>query len=147
MSGFTFLPLQCYGERYDCAVHALAAVAGISYQDAHQLLARMGRRARCRTKHLAHMLPAMRAAGLTMRTVCTPTLARRADLLSYCRPRGTYYVRTTHHSLAVLDHQLVDTWPQQSPRALLRQVIEVSRQNVTPVADSCISSAHNPPTN
>lgn len=123
-------------ERLDCAVHALAAVAAIDYATAHSLLAHAGRRARCRTGG-AVILKALQAAGLMVRPVQVPRGARRAQLLDHLRPKGIYWVRTTGHSLAVIDHLLVCSWPEQSPRALIRQILELRRPSLP---DRCMRS-------
>jgi hypothetical protein len=111
------------GERRDCAVYTLAAVAGIPYADAHAALKAAGRRARCGTKTRV-MQAALLACGLRVERRMYPRAPRRL-VLDHVRPLGAFVVRSTGHLFAVVDGKVHDCWPGQSPRAALREVWEL----------------------
>lgn len=110
-------------ERHDCAVYALAAAAGIPYADAHAALKAAGRRSRCRTKGRV-MRAALLACGLMVERCMRPQTQRR-HVLDHVRPRGAFIARSTGHLFAVVDGQVHDCWPNQSPRARLHEVWEL----------------------
>jgi hypothetical protein len=111
------------GERRDCAVYTLAAVAGIPYADAHAALKAAGRRSKCRTKTRV-MQAALLACGLRVERRMYPRAQRRL-VLDHVRPLGAFVARSTGHLFAVVDGKVHDCWPSQSPRAALREVWEL----------------------
>jgi len=106
-------------ERNDCTVKALAITAGIEYQQAHRILAVLGRK-NSRGLRCEHhtMVNKMRAAvmmadkivskaeypqGLTLKTI------------GQWRPHGSWLVFTSGHVAAMIDGK-VDDWAADSKR-------------------------------
>ena len=88
-------------ERADCTVSALACVAAIGYEVAHDIAKSAGR-VSGRRFHGHRVVAAAKARGIGFRKL---PLVRRRTLARFLReyPVGRFYVKTRGHVLAVVD--------------------------------------------
>lgn len=124
----TYVGEKKKGENKDCAVRALMTVTGISYQEAHSLLAKhCGRKDKkgTNTNRLIALLDNIRVIktlGFTATRVHSShrevnPLGRRRQMgtvtlrsFIQANPKGTFFVLKRSHAFAVVDGVVIDTW-------------------------------------
>jgi len=111
-------------ERNDCTVRALANATEMSYEKAHALLKKHGRKD-CKGAYFTTMKPAYEEAGFVLYGVYGTTRAARytahvtkqkanaGTTLAKLLPTlgfGEYIVNTTGHAVAVVNGKIIDTF-------------------------------------
>lgn len=120
------------GETNDCAVRALAVAAGITYGEAHTLLAENGRKPRSATGDKA-LLGALLDSGLAARRrairrkptatgITDPTWSMIASWMRELsrRQKSAVIIRTTRHVFAVDSGHVID-WITDKDRRRVRE--------------------------
>lgn len=94
-------------ERADCTVSALACVASVPYEWAHEIAKVNGRRGGAAFS-AAVMIEAAKANGIKFHKL---RFSRRRTLAKFLReyPTGRFYVRTRGHAFAVVDGVVADS--------------------------------------
>ena len=101
-------------ERQDCTVHATSIAAQIPYYQAHDLLARSGRRSRHRIPYLSFVCNLRergeRVGAYRIEKVHMPRIVTLAKFLRDF-PKGRFVVRKSGHVFAVIDGIQYDSFP------------------------------------
>ena len=102
------------GETNDCTVKALAITAGISYEDAHALMASVGRK----TGKGANGEMILKALSKTLNVTLTPKNVKTCkgeygkrltpNVFARMHPKGKFYCITRNHALAIVDGKVED---------------------------------------
>ncbi|VVB52094.1 Uncharacterised protein [uncultured archaeon] len=119
-------------ENNDCAVVATAVVLNITYEDAHTLLRKNGRRTRCgtrvsisraalesRAKVIEH------AIGSPMSFFSHPNRPTAAQYLRKLPKTGRYWLASTTHAFAYVDGELRDNITGGKMRARMHRCFEI----------------------
>lgn len=115
-----------YGEHRDCAVKAVAAAAGISYQEAHAALEKHGRKRRHGT-YVNVTLKALESLGFkTSGNLRNQFAGRTVRSLQNELRRGVYLLRTASHIAAAVDGEVIDYTAGRLHR--VREIIRVTKE-------------------
>jgi len=119
-------------ENNDCAVKAVAAAAGVSYEAAHKALAKQGRRCGRGTSPFmtfaalhgfgktTEMHPGRSFAPRGRKTFTVSMLARMGSQFE-----GTWLARVKGHIFAVIDGEIID-WIGEDSRRQIHTMVKVS---------------------
>lgn len=117
-----------YGERLDCVARSIAVACGVTYEEAHAMLTKCGRKRRSRTKdHVTRR--ALRLLGFAM--VQYPVKGRTVRTVERELPVGRrFIVRVNGHMLPVRGGKV---WDWSAGRLFrVREVLEiVPRERLT----------------
>jgi len=113
-----------YGETNDCAVKAIAQVAGISYEKAHNLCRHHGRIGRKGTNTRGVTIPALESLGFELEDV----YVGRLTIGNLCLPKDQIYVvLTSSHIIGYRDGKALDY--TAGGRHRVKRVIKLTRSN------------------
>lgn len=152
------------GETNDCTVIAIAAVAGISYETSHRLLAKVGRKPRKGTTIFA-VKKALSSAGLSFKEVYNkknpslkeyPWMARiktmkdAGTLIDFFAKDKRFLIFTSSHVAAAKDGKVLDYTKERRHRPLSIYEIEgdtkIPDLNPIEIPAQRINSIFGPPT-
>lgn len=116
-------------ETNDCSVKALAITTGISYKDAHKIMASVGRKTGGGAS--GHMV--LKALSKTLNVeitpkdvkICRAEYGKRLTPNGFARinPKGKYYCLTRNHAIAIVDG-VVEDWTR-GRRHQIRCFVEI----------------------
>jgi hypothetical protein len=128
------------GETNDCAVRALAAVSGLTYRDAHELVAAWGRQPRKGTHQCVALFLTLGATVVQAEphryyeatgSFNTPTSIskgpRTIRTLARHYKTGRYLVFIRGHVFALIDGQIVGDWATTERLHRIEAVLDASK--------------------